>query len=71
VECVLFFVNLERRFIADALMRAMTVILHFPQPMLIPTFFRASKAHLRKAFFIISTIAALDNPITPRTRPFD
>jgi hypothetical protein len=71
VKRILFFENQQRSFIADALMRAMTVILHFPQPMLIPSLFGTGKTHLRKAFFIIRSVAALDDAISPRTRFFD
>ena len=64
----MFFENQQRSFIADALMRAMTVILHFPQPMLVTTLFGTGKTHLRKAFFIVRSIAALDDAISPWTR---
>lgn len=65
---ILFFENQQRRFVADALVRALTVILHFPQPMLITTFFRTSETKLRKAFFVIRAVAALDDAVAPRTR---
>ncbi len=64
---ILFFENQQRSFIADALMRTMTIVLHLPQTMLITTLLRTDKAHLRKAFFIVRPIAAFDNTIAPRT----
>lgn len=67
----MFFVNLQRGLITDALMWAMTVILHFPQTMLVATVFRTSKTNLRKAFFVVRAITALNDAITPRTRLLD
>jgi hypothetical protein len=71
VKRILFFENQQRSFIADALMRAMTVVLHFPQPMLIPSLFGTGKTHLRKAFFIVRPVAAFDDAVSPRTRSPD
>jgi len=68
---ILFFENQQRRFVADALMRTLTVVLHFPQPMLITTFFRRRESNLRKAFFVVRSIAPLNDPIAPRTRLSD
>jgi hypothetical protein len=68
---ILFFENQQWSFIADALMWTMTVILHLPQPMLITTFFRTGKTHLRETFFVIGPVAALDNAVSPRACPLN
>ena len=68
---ILFFENQQRRFVADTLMRTLTVILHFPQPMLITTLFGTGKAHLRKAFFVVRSIAAFDDTVSPGTCPLN
>jgi hypothetical protein len=71
VKRILFFENQQRSFVADALMRTMTVILHLPQPVLISSFFATGKTHLRKTFFIIRPVAALNNAVSPGTCPLN
>jgi hypothetical protein len=71
VKRILFFENHQRSFVSDALMWTMAVILHLPQPMLIPSLFGTGKTHLRKAFFIVRAIAAFNDAVSPRTRSPD
>jgi hypothetical protein len=67
----MFFVNLKRRLVIQALMWSLRIVVHFPQSVLITAVFGRSKSDLMKAFVIVGAIASFDDSISPRTCPLD
>jgi len=52
--------------IRQALMRSRVIIGHFPQPVLIPAFFRTTEPQDMTTCFVIRAMAPFDNTILPR-----
>lgn len=63
--------DLEWRFVFQSLMRSLSVVIHFPQTVLISPMLRVMEALTRKALFIVGAIASLNNAILPRTAFLD
>ena len=59
--------DLEGRFVFQSLMGPLSVVIHFPQTVLIAPMLRVMEALTRKALFIVGAIASLNNAILPRT----
>ena len=56
---------------ARELMWSFVIVMHLPQTVLIPAVFATGKSDLMKTFVIICAIASFDDPVSPRTCPFD
>lgn len=62
---VMLLKDLKRSFVFQSLMGPLSVVIHFPQSMLIPSMFRIMEALTRKAFFVVGAVASLDDAILP------
>ena len=63
----MFFVNLKRCFVTQALMWSFCIVVHFPQSVLITAVLGTAKSNLMKTFVIVSAITSFDDSVSPRT----